>query len=314
MGALWPATGRPWGVWQRFVAQVPRYMRQVRRDPGWLAMFALGRLAPLRQRVWRLFPAPATAPRPRSPFTPTADPDAVADALRRDGIWRGLLLPADLVAGMRAFAEATPCFGNLDQALEFLPGSHAAAERALGRPILVGHYLDRVEDCPEVRAVRADPLLRAIAGRYLRAEPVPLSCRLWWSFPSALPRDQAAMVRAAQDGFHFDLDDWRTLKFFFYLTDVDDGAGPHVYVRESHRLRALRHQFTLLKSRSDEDICAFYGPGKIERVHGPAGFGFAVDPFGYHTGAVATKTKLLMLDIEFGVSRRRMRRGAPRWW
>ncbi len=314
MGALLPPApgGRPWGAWRRIAAQLPRYARHVRRDPGWLAMFALGRLMPVRRLAWRLS-RPPTAPRPPSLLFPGADPDAVTNALRRDGIWRGLALPADVAAGIQAFAEATPCFGNLDQSLEFFPSGHAAAERAFGRPILVGHYLDRVEDCPGVRIVRTDPLLREIAGRYLRAEPVPLSSRLWWSFPTAQPRDEAALVRAAQDSFHFDLDDWRTLKSFFYLTDVDGTAGPHVYVRESHRLRAPRHQLTLLKSRPEQDIRAFYGPGRILRVQGAAGSGFAVDPFGYHTGTVAKERPRLMLDVEFGVSPRRSHLGAARW-
>jgi hypothetical protein len=37
--------------------------------------------------------------------------------------------------------------------------------------------------------------------------------------------------------FHRDSEDWRYLKILVYLSDVDDGAGPHVYLHGSHLTR-----------------------------------------------------------------------------
>jgi hypothetical protein len=304
MGALPPPGGRRWGRLRRIGAQLPRYLDYTRRDPGWPLMFSLGRLMPVRRAVWRLSRPYLPEPRP-SPLFPQVSAKAVAEALRRDGVHPGLLLPEPVVRGIRGFAERTPCFGNIDGRLEFLARDQPAFEQALGRAVLVGHFLDRIEACPEVQAVRQDPLLYDIACRYLRARAVPIGSRLWWSFPTRQACDDGVLIRAAQDNFHFDLDDWRTLKFFFYLTPVGEENGPHLYVRESHRLRALRHQFTVLKSQDAEAIRGYYGAARILRVEGPAGFGFAADPFGYHTGTTVQGAPRLMLDVEFGVSRGR---------
>ena len=34
-------------------------------------------------------------------------------------------------------------------------------------------------------------------------------------------------------GFHYDVDDFKFLKLFFYLNDVDENCGPHVYVKNN---------------------------------------------------------------------------------
>jgi len=304
LGALPPASGQRWGRLRRMGAQLPRYIGYARRDPVWPLMFSLGRLMPVRHAVWRLSRPYRPAQRASALF-PQVDTAAAVQTLRRDGLHPGLMLPGQIVRGIRHFAERTPCFGNIDGNLEFLARDQPAVEQSLGRSVLVGHFLDRIENCAEVRAVRDDPLLYDVACRYLRARAVPIGCRLWWSFPTRQPCDDAVLIRAAQGNFHFDLDDWRTLKFFFYLTPVAEENGPHVYVRESHRLRGLRHQLTALKSQDEASILAYYGAERITRVHGPAGFGFAVDPFGFHTGSVVTGAPRLMLDVEFCVSRGR---------
>ena len=105
------------------------------------------------------------------------------------------------------------------------------------------------------------------------------------------------------------------LKFFFYLTPVDASSGPHVYVRGSHRKRALRHQFTLLVGHAADDVLAAYGAENSITLLGNAGFGVVEDPFGFHMGTVPERSPRLMMEIGFGVSkarsRRPQRRGLP---
>jgi hypothetical protein len=97
-------------------------------------------------------------------------------------------------------------------------------ERSRGRAVLVGHYLDQVTQCPGAMQVLHDPALYRIACRYLRAKAVRMSSRLWWSFPTTQERDDGVLVRASQEILHFDLEDWRSLKFFVQLTDIDAAA------------------------------------------------------------------------------------------
>ena len=107
----------------------------------------------------------------------------------------------------------------------------------------------------------------------------------------------------AQDCFHFDLDDWRAVKFFFYLTNVGPENGPHMYVRKSHRNRSVLDQLSLFKSRSDRHVIAKYGRDNLVVIQGSAGTGFVEDPFGFHTGTSVRGAARLILEVEYGVSR-----------
>ena len=107
---------------------------------------------------------------------------------------------------------------------------------------------------------------------------------------------------ASQNGFHFDLEDWRQLKVFFYLTDVGPDNGPHRYVRGSHTKRPLRHQFTLFVGKTEQQINEAYGTEAVTTMLGSAGTGFIEDPFGFHTATPVRAGRRLVLEISFGVS------------
>lgn len=69
----------------------------------------------------------------------------------------------------------------------------------------------------------------AIAQEYLACKPIHDLVLMWWS----APHSNKASSEAAQL-YHFDMDHLKFLKFFIYLTDVDEHNGPHCYVRKSH--------------------------------------------------------------------------------
>ena len=66
------------------------------------------------------------------------------------------------------------------------------------------------------------------------------------------------------------------LKFFFYLTDVDEYSGPHEFVLKSHLRKKIKHQMSL-KRISDLDILSTYGKENIKTIYGKSGNGFAGD-------------------------------------
>ncbi len=285
----------------RIGARIPTYLTDLRENPAWLPMFLFARLMLMRNAHWAMTAklAPPFSPQPTM-FADVTCPAAV-EALRRDGLFAGLHLPQTICAAIADFAARNTCFGNFDRTLEFLPGEHVAAEKLFNRSILSGHYYDKVLKCDAALAVQQDPLLRDIAAHYLGAQAQVITTRIWWSFPTR-DASEADKHLASQDKYHFDLDDWRMLKFFFYLTPVDEGAGPHVYVRGSHKRRALRHQFTFFVGHSADDVLKVYGADKSTILLGDAGFGLVEDPFGFHMGTVAARSPRLALEIGFGVS------------
>jgi len=301
------STARSGSKLQRMRARLPTYWNDVRENPSWLPMFVFARTMPGRRLHW-LAARRYAAKRPqRRSIFPDLNAAEAAARLRSTGICTGIDLPSAIHEGIAAFAAATPCFGNFDRRLEFRPDEHADAEQRFGRALLSGHYFERILDCPEALAVQSDPKLHEIAGRYLGAQARLITTRVWWSFPTGTASERDKSL-ASLDKFHFDLDDWRMIKFFFNLVPVDEGTGPHVYVRGSHRRRALRHQLTLLVGHPRDEVLPVYGEDSPLTLTGPAGSGFVEDPFGFHMGTVPTDTPRLMMEVGFGVSRPSKRR------
>jgi hypothetical protein len=144
--------------------------------------------------------------------------------------------------------------------------------------------------CPHLLALaNSAPLLR-LAAQYIGCKPTISAIGLRWSYP------QAGNGEGLQ-GFHRDCDDWRFIKVFVYLTDVDDAAGPHVYVSGSHQ----EHCGVRLQPYRDEEVAGRYGVQRISRVTGPAGTGFAVDTRGIHKGQVPTEAPRLLLQIQYSL-------------
>ncbi|HMF77370.1 MAG TPA: hypothetical protein VK604_17060 [Bryobacteraceae bacterium] len=257
---------------------------------------------PVRKAHWLTAKAaPSSSPQPTMFADVTCE--SAVEALRCDGLFIGISLPKQICADIASFAERTTCFAGSNRKVEFLPDEHGEAEQRFNQAILNGNYFEKVLECDALRAVQRDPLLQDIAAHYLGGQARLSAARVWWTFPTMLA--SAAEKRlASQDEYHFDLLDWRMVKFFFHLKPVDEGSGPHVYVRGSHKRRALRHQLTPFIGHPVDDVLRVYGADKPVTLLGDAGFGFVEDPFGFHRATIAELTPRLMMEIAFGVSPR----------
>ena len=143
--------------------------------------------------------------------------------------------------------------------------------------------------------------LLAIAAKFLGTPPVHVASELWWSFPVTATLSE--QLQAAQV-FHYDLDDYRFIKFFFYLTDVDLSSGPHVLLRGSHKNKKLSHQLLGVRcaSKGDREIVECYGADNLIAICGSAGLGFAEDSTCFHKGTLPTEKERLLLQIEYAIN------------
>jgi hypothetical protein len=224
------------------------------------------------------------------------DVSHVVACLEKDGFCNGFRLREETLSALRHFCEHSVCFGNGERKKDFLVTDRAGAEKAYGIRFSIGRYLDCLDRCPMIRDLVNDPILLSVARGYLGAEPTPIGARMWWSF--ATNSDLRQQIGDGQ-GFHYDLDDYRAIAFFFYLSDVDLESGPHVCVRGSHRRKPLRFLFSPFKSKSDQQISTFYGADHIVTICGPAGSAFAEDIFCFHKGLPPRTTDRLLLQIRY---------------
>ena len=194
-----------------------------------------------------------------------------AEALERDAVTKRFMAPDETVAGIVEWARANDA-KRID---------------------------DPHVDCEGVTAIAHDPRVIAVARRYLGAEPILFTSKIYWTLPR--PDARGRVAAAAEGGqFHYDLADVKAVTLFVYLTDVDEASGPHVAVRGTQRRVTLDQ--ILRRTISDELIEQRY-PGRIEMILGPRGTCWFEDITCYHKQAVGTKPRL-MLSIIYSLHRR----------
>ena len=226
----------------------------------------------------------------RGLLEPFAD-EALAQ-LQRDGFY---VLPTRLdrsyVDDLVETARASTC-----QLIDPVPGAPSASRFDSSNPQAVRYEVPE-SDILRARAAQAlvaDRSLLALSQRYLAAMPVQDLVAMWWSTAiGTAPSSPAAQL------FHFDLDRLRFLKFFVYLTDVDEESGPHAYVRGSHK--QLPRQLREDRRYTDEEVEASF-PGQTVSIAGPTGTMFLADTRGLHKGAPLQKGHRLVFQLEYASS------------
>jgi hypothetical protein len=220
--------------------------------------------------------------------------------LEVNGVALGLNLPSSILDEILDFSSRNPCYADRDASRGFMLEQRADAQRNLGKPILLAQYFNTERHCNAVARLMCDPVLQAIAGRYLQSVPTLVGANLWWTFAvDALPEDRDRHAHL----FHRDVDDFRFFKFFFYLTDVPPGEGAHVCVESSHRNppEFRTSDRWLLRRFSDSEIESKYSASKILEICGPAGTGFAENTLCIHKGRTATSKHRLTLHLQFAL-------------
>ena len=132
--------------------------------------------------------------------------------------------------------------------------------------------------------------VKPVADAYIGADAQLINTQIWATFPDG-------RVDYNPDfGFHYDLDDYRFLKFFIYLTDVDENCGPHEVVLGSHRGNKL---FRFFNRRLDDHLPCKFLP-RIKTIIGKKGEGFFEDTLCYHRGIRPNKARLIF-QVQFAL-------------
>jgi hypothetical protein len=285
--------------------------RGLRSQPGYTLMRMAARFSTVRSTVvgtralWqrsttRSYLAERQSQMKSSLF-PGLDREAFVKTLQQKGVAFGLTLPPSMVQEIRAYTERSPSFADRLTDRGFLPGERERAEQRLGKPFLLAQYFNARTECPAIDRLATDPALCWIAASYLRSMPAFVGSNLWWTYPvDASPQDRDLHAHL----FHRDVDDFRFLKFFFYLTDVAAGEGAHVLVQGSHRrppaVRGFADRWNIRRYR-DEEIAAIYASEDVLEITGRAGIGFAEKTLCVHKGRTPVTRPRLLLQLQYAL-------------
>lgn len=289
-------------VWTYIYDTCYEFYKGLTANPQWLLMRKIGRFKTGRDIMRYLSSSSAKSYQlsvgERSSLFEGVNVDEAVSYLKTEGFYLGINLPQNVVQEIVEFAQSTACYGNRKSELGFYYDRKQQAQSKSLKKFLQGYYFNTALLCPAIDKLQNDPTLLAIAAKYLERSPVHQGNHLWWSFPGETTHRERS--KCAQI-FHYDLDDYRFLKFFFYLTDVDEFSGPHVCIRRSHQNKKLSH-LLLRKRETDEDIINYYGQESLVTIYGKAGFGFVEDPLCFHKGTTPIQHDRLMLQIEYATT------------
>ncbi len=217
------------------------------------------------------------------------DVAARTDSLNSDGISRydGLLEPRQAAELCDYFMSKPVQDPYRKQARGFLPDSPAR------NPVshIAHHDARDVVLAPYLLAVANRPDILAIASRFLGCKPTLGYLAAWWSYHTELGAQEA-------ENFHRDVDDWRFLKLFIYLTDVGPSNGPHVYVRTSAGSPLLRR----IRRFDDGDVRQAFGQENIIQLTAGAGDAFLENTFGIHKGQPVMQGRRLIFQAVYSMS------------
>ena len=163
------------------------------------------------------------------------------------------------------------------------PGRHVNAH-------IAHHTPADIVRAPHLLALANDPQVLSTVEQFLGCKPSLAYLAAWWSYATPLGAQQAEF-------FHRDVDDWRFIKLFVYLTDVDNQSGPHVYVSESSNSPKLAQ----IRRFSDEEVATTFAPEQILTMTGQAGDAFLEDTFGIHKGQPVAQGHRLIFQAVYSM-------------
>lgn len=197
------------------------------------------------------------------------------------------------------FACATPAVVRpMDGESKEAPAKLALYDDANPLAVRYDYVVNDLLANAEVQKLLADKSLLSIAQAYLKTVPRFDVLSMWWhTHYHSRPDSEAAQL------YHFDLDRFKWLKVFVYLTDVGPNDGPHSFIEGSHFAGAIpdnlmRRGYVRL---SDEEVSANF-PSKEIKFTAPRGTIIVEDTRGLHKGNAVNGNSRLILQLQLSNS------------
>jgi hypothetical protein len=226
----------------------------------------------------------------------------IVKVLKKDSLFLGIYLPQKILEDVLNYTNHYYCFAGGRTNLGFKISDKEKFQKAFSQPFYVARYFNVSMNCPSILRLAYDPVLQTIATKYIGSQAKYTGASLYWTFPTdstPFDFDQQEFTK-----FHYDLDDFASLRFCFYLSNVTLQNGPHICIRGSHKKKSIRHVLNYFsRIQPEHKLIEFYGDENFITLLGNAGFRFIEDTFCFHKGTIPTKEPRLFLQLHFATSR-----------
>ena len=148
--------------------------------------------------------------------------------------------------------------------------------------------------CAPLLRLANDPLILNAVSQALGARPTIATFQAWWT----LGENNADGAQTHYDDiYHRDVDDWRFIKLFVYLTDTTRPRGAHCFIRKSH----VSPQLTRRGAISDSEVAAAFPQDDVLTIEGDAGTVFLENTWGVHRQLLATEGRRLVFSVLYSL-------------
>lgn len=168
------------------------------------------------------------------------------------------------------------------------------------------HYWNPHQECAAIDRVARNKIIVEVVRRYFGSEPILWLTQIKWS--SNVDTEGRRLSAAAygeprqydHHSFHYDLNDVKAVTVFVYLTDVDAESGPHMVIKDTHKITSTQK---LMRIVLDDRVAAKLYGARIETILGPRGTAFIEDTLAYHKASAGPKSRCI-LSIDYVLRRR----------
>lgn len=219
-------------------------------------------------------------------FITTPNIKQCVDELTRDGIsFLKEFIETKEINDIHSYCQPKLCFDRTRPENGFFNLSDAPSN------CHIAAYSDiDVINCPHILALANDPHILASIESLFGCKPTISNLSLWWSLPGHKDPEHAEL-------FHRDVDDWKFIKLFIYLTDVDENAGPHVFVKGSQ----AENRLMPIRRYDDKEVIDNFGKENVMYLEGVSGTAFLENTFGLHKGQLPKEKKRLLLQFQYSM-------------
>lgn len=148
-------------------------------------------------------------------------------------------------------------------------------------------------DIDEVQKLVTDSFILKVAQNFLGTNPILTQTNFW------ITNGNESGYQDNTHFYHQDGDDFKFLKVFIYLNDVNKNNGPHSYVRGSINNLKTPEKYAISKRVSDEFIAENYDSKDILTLCGKKGKIIFENTSGYHKGFPIINGYRFMLQLVF---------------
>ena len=280
--------------------------KSIMLKPKWLIVFVLGRFQTIRL-IYRVVSKINLSSKGQSTHriiyrSPSLfadyDTDQIINYLNKDGVFAGFSLPESITQCLIQYAHSSDCFPGGITSLGCQISEKEKIDELYDRPFYTARYFNVSTSCPVILELANDPVVQEIATQYIGGRAKYTGASLFWSFPvkgASHDSDQQHFSK-----FHYDIDDYISLRFCFYLTEVTSESGPHICIRGSNRKRSILHSCNpFSRIQSEKRLAKYYGPEKFMTLKGKPGYGFIEDTYCFHRGEIPKICPRLFLQLHF---------------